>query len=462
MLCLFAHGYNINQNLELYDGTGYEHVLFSHNIYINFTIMKIQLAILLFVFSTINIYAQVEQQILLDKGMQGAEFRLTGFVHTLDSGNIEFYAYQRDKNMKFVKSKFKRTNKTIALEDGWNKILFNGRIKKKSKTLTFGVWSVRTVNTFNIDDVSLRFKVNGQWESYLLENGDFESDSSGLVTGWMLREGYTNGIDQTTKISGVQSAHFTKEDFWKYGDFAAYGSKAKLNGVEIYYEVFGKGEPLLLLHGNNESISSFRAQIDEFRKYYKVIAVDSRGQGKSTINKQEMNYELMAKDMNALLEHLNIDSVHVVGWSDGGNTGLIMAMQYPDKVKTLSTMGANLFYKKGVLEKKFKRNHKLTIRLVQIIAFFNPKMWKTKVKVAKMTLKYPNINPQELVKIHIPVLVMAGENDVITYAHTKLIADSIKDSELLILKGAGHYAPQKKSKYFNEEVLAFIRKNIHQ
>ncbi len=419
--------------------------------------MKIQLAVILFLLSAAKILAQVEQEIAIDESNSGKEFRLTGFVHSLDSGNVEFYVYQRDENNKFIKSQWKHANKSVLQENNWKKVIFNGKIKKKAAILIFGMWNTRTVNQFSIDDISLEFKTNDKWHSYKLKNGDFENDSSGLVTGWIVREGYTDSIDTVNKVSGAQSVHFIKKDFWKYGDFLRHSSKVKLNGVEIYYEVFGKGEPLLLLHGNNESIRSFRSQIDEFRKHYNVIAVDSRGQGQSTIDKQEMNYELMAKDMNDLLEHLNIDSAHVVGWSDGGNTGLIMAMKYPNKVKTLSTMGANLFYKKGVLEKKFKRNHKLTIRLVQIFAFFNPKNWKTKVKVAKMTLKYPNIIPNELVKIKIPVMVMADEKDVITYEHTKLIADNISDSKLVILKELSHYAPQEDSDYFNKEVLTFLK-----
>ena len=418
--------------------------------------MKIQLAVILFLLSSVKILAQIEQKITINQSTFGKEFRLTGFVHSLDSGNVEFYAYQRDKNNKYIKSNSKDAKKSVLQEGNWKKVIFNGKIKKKTAVLTFGIWNTETVNQFNVDDISLEFKTNNKWHPYKLKNGDFENDSSGLVTGWIVREGYTDVIDTVNKVSGTQSVHFIKKDFWKYGDFSAHSSKIKLNGIEIYYEVFGMGEPLLLLHGNNESIRSFRSQIDEFRKHYKVIAVDSRGQGKSTIDKQEMNYELMAKDMNDLLEHLNIDSAHVVGWSDGGNTGLIMAMKYPDKVKTLSTMGANLFYKKGVLGKKFKQNHKLTIRLAQVFAFFNPKNWKTKVKVAKMTLKFPNIIPKELVAIKVPVLVMAGEKDVITYTHTKLIADSISNSKLIVLKGLSHYAPKEDSDYFNKEVLTFL------
>ncbi len=421
--------------------------------------MKIQLAVILFLLSSVKILAQIEQKITIDESTFGKEFRLTGFVHSLDSGNVEFYAYQKDKNNRYIKSNSKDANKSVLQENNWKKVIFNGKIKKKAAVLAFGIWNTRAVNQLNIDDISLEFKTNKKWHAYKLKNAGFESDSSGLVTGWIVREGYTDVIDTVNKVSGAQSVHFIKNDFWKYGDFSPHSSKVKLNGIEIYYEVFGTGEPLLLLHGNNESIRSFRSQIDEFRKHFKVIAVDSRGQGQSTIDKQEMNYELMAKDMNALLEQLNIDSVHVVGWSDGGNTGLILAMKYPDKVKTLSTMGANLYYKKGVLGKKFKRNHKLTIRLVQILAFFSPKNWKTKMKIAKMTLKYPNIIPNELVAIKAPVMVMAGEKDVITYEHTKLIADSISNSKLVILKGLSHYAPQEDSEYFNKEVLTFINKN---
>src|SRR6185436_1102382 len=136
-----------------------------------------------------------------------------------------------------------------------------------------------------------------------------------------------------------------------YGNNSSTGKYAEVNHIRIYYEVYGKGEPLLLLHGNSSSISTFDKQIPEFSKHFMVIAVDSRGQGKSSEDGKPYTYDLFADDMNALLDHLKLENVNIVGWSDGGNTGLIMAMKYPSKVKKLVTMGANVFINNEVVEK---------------------------------------------------------------------------------------------------------------
>ena len=105
------------------------------------------------------------------------------------------------------------------------------------------------------------------------------------------------------------------------------------DGVTLYYETYGQGDPLLLIHGNGASIGSFAAQIAFFSPRYKVIAMDSREQGKSGGSDAPINYEVMADDLAALLDHLKTGPADVVGWSDGGIEGLLLAMRHPDKVK---------------------------------------------------------------------------------------------------------------------------------
>jgi pimeloyl-ACP methyl ester carboxylesterase len=270
--------------------------------------------------------------------------------------------------------------------------------------------------------------------------------------------GFLFGTSVVSK-SGSQSLSVTLDELLRYGDFAEHGQSLSINGATIYYETYGEGEPLLLLHGNNESITSFRYQIDELKKNYKVIAVDSRGQGKSTMDKQKLNYELMASDMNVLLDKLKIDSVNILGWSDGGNTGLVMAIKYPSKVRSLIAMGANLYPNKNAVQKKFMHDYRWTIRLVRVLVVFQPHKWKAKLRVGTMVLRYPRMKPTELKNIKAPVLVLAGEKDVINESHTKLIAANIKNSKLTILKGLTHYAPQDDPGYFNREVESFLKVN---
>src|SRR5215831_1480734 len=129
-----------------------------------------------------------------------------------------------------------------------------------------------------------------------------------------------------------------------YGDNKEAGGFKKVNGINLYYEIYGTGRPLIFLHGNGGSIRSSRAKIEYFKKYFKVIAIDSRGHGKSidTATK-ELTYVQMANDIKVLLDSLNIDSAFVSGQSDGGILGLLLAINYPVKISKLATYGANMF-----------------------------------------------------------------------------------------------------------------------
>lgn len=277
------------------------------------------------------------------------------------------------------------------------------------------------------------------------------------MAGWELSIGYQSKLRQEKKFQGNTSILLTQQELLKYGNFKEHGNFVQVNGIKLYYETYGEGEPLLMLHGNNGSIASMRHQIDELKKHYKVIAVDSRGQGHSTNNKKRINYQMMAADMNELLNTLKLDSVNILGWSDGGNTGLVMAMDYPQKVKTLAIMGANLYPDKNATDKKFLREYKLSLLMAQLMARFNPSKWRTKIIVGKMALKEPNIDPSELSNISCPVLVMAGEKDLVNESHTRLIAASISRSSLLILKNLSHFAPEEDPNLFNSSVEAFFR-----
>lgn len=210
---------------------------------------------------------------------------------------------------------------------------------------------------------------------------------------------------------------------------------------------------MLLLHGNSESIASFYKQIPQFSKYYKVIALDSRGQGKSTEDGKKFTYELFAEDTKALLDHLQLDSVNILGWSDGGNIGLIMAMKYPVKVKQLAVMGANLYNNSSSV--KGAVNRYLRKELSQIKDTLNKSIFRK--RMIELLLHEPNIKAEDLEKIACPVLVMAGSNDVIKQSHTELIAGKIKRSKLVIFEKGSHYEPWEHPERFNKTVLDFLK-----
>jgi len=243
-----------------------------------------------------------------------------------------------------------------------------------------------------------------------------------------------------------------------YGDNPDVGKHTKVNDIKMYYEIYGKGEPLLLIHGNGASIESMKYQIDFFAKYYRVIAADSRGHGKTTRGSGKLTYRKMANDWVALLNNLQIDSAYVLGWSDGGILGLLMAINNPTKVKKLAIMGANLqpdstaVYPWAV--KMVKRKSKLASK--KLAQKDTTENWQLQKELLTLLGKQPNISLNELHKITAPVLVLAGDKDVIREEHTLLIYQNIPKSQLCIFPGETHLTPVMNPKLFNQTVYTFF------
>ncbi len=249
-------------------------------------------------------------------------------------------------------------------------------------------------------------------------------------------------------ISSV--AVFAQKDLIAYGNNPEAGHYAPINGIKLYYESYGKGQPLIMLHGNGGSIKAFKYQIPFFEKQYHVIAIDSRLQGKSGGTPDSISYALMASDFCALMDYLHIDSALVLGWSDGGNNGLIMAMQCPKKVKRLAISGANIVPDSTALPYSDILDMKKYVETETAS--------KTSIALTKMMIYEPNIPFSELKKIHCPVLVMAGDHDIIKPEHTLKIYQNLPNAELCIFPDSKHGVCQQHPELFNETVLRFFRK----
>lgn len=248
----------------------------------------------------------------------------------------------------------------------------------------------------------------------------------------------------------------------KYGDNSSIGKYANFRGIKMYYEIYGTGEPILLIHGNSGSITDMTNQIEYFSKKYKVIVADSRDHGKTldTLSMTDtLSYEMMADDYNSLLDFLQVDSVNVIGWSDGGINGLLLAMNHPKKVKKLVSMGANLWSDTTALDPFFHNIFKMQYSMMQK----RPMTTENKVILRhyKLIMTQPNISTQQLKKIKCPTLVVAGDHDAVKVQHTALIAQSIPNSNLWIAPNAGHglMVFQYKDK-FNTEVEDFFKRKF--
>ena len=241
----------------------------------------------------------------------------------------------------------------------------------------------------------------------------------------------------------------------QYGSNSKAGRYAELRGFKMYYEIYGTGKPLLMIHGNGGSIENFKNQIPYYAKRYQVIVADSRAQGKSTDLRDSLSYEMMADDYDALLSKLGLDSCYVIGWSDGGIDGLLLAMRHPEKIKKLAITGANLW----------PDTTALVPDLFQWIVAANDSLGKleqtpgvkAQKKLVKLMVFNPNISTTDLKKVKCPVLVIGGDNDVILAKHTLAIAEAIPHSYLWILPNSGHSTLVVYKNMFNQVVGDFFK-----
>jgi pimeloyl-ACP methyl ester carboxylesterase len=241
-----------------------------------------------------------------------------------------------------------------------------------------------------------------------------------------------------------------------YGNNPAAGAFADINGIKLHYETYGGGEPLLLIHGNGGSIADLGNQIQFFATRYKVIVADSRGHGRSEMGPGRLTYEQMADDLAALLHQLNLTHVRVLGWSDGGILGLLLAIHHPECVGKLAIMGANL-EPDGAYDWALNWVKAEDKRLDEAIAQ-NGKSAALLAKKQYLDLlgKQPHIPVKDLRKIAAPTLVMAGDKDVIRGEHTLQIFENIPRAHLAIFPGATHMIAWTDPETFNRTVEKFM------
>ena len=217
-----------------------------------------------------------------------------------------------------------------------------------------------------------------------------------------------------------------------------------VNGTTLYYEVAGEGKPVVLVHGNGGNHKVFYKEIQHLVDAgYQVYAPDSRGQGENA-PQEEYHYEEFAEDMYQFITALGLDKPAYYGWSDGGIIGLLLEISHPDTVSLMAISGTNL-YPDGAQQ--------------EILDMIQEDYDKTGAPLEKLMLTEPNIDPEELKAITVPVLVLAGSEDVIKQEHTELIADSLPNSELHIVEGEDHGSYIQGSEIAGELILKFLQEH---
>jgi pimeloyl-ACP methyl ester carboxylesterase len=374
------------------------------------------------------------------KGYEGHKFRLTATIKSQpedDSASARLWArVDKEKGMGFFDNMW---NKPIRSKD-WKTYSIEGKIDSSSYQLAFGVLCQYN-GSFYFDDMKLDIEISkGKWKTIFIEN--FETGSHGFEQGI---QRWQSGLNSNFSAKIVDAGGKGKvllvegKDVPSYGMNSKAGKFADVNGIKLYYEIYGEGAPLVVLHGNGGSIQSASPFYPDLIKQYKVIAIDSRSQGRSTTTNQPLTYDLMASDVNALLEQLHIDSAFVWGQSDGAILALLLAKDYPKKVKRALAFSPNI-------QPDSLAVFSWAITATEKIA---AETSDPKVKALnQLMLDYPNLPYSELSKIKAPVMIMSGDRDVIRPEHILKMYQSIPNSQLCILPGATHGGAWEKKDLF--------------
>ncbi|MCF6332996.1 MAG: alpha/beta hydrolase [Draconibacterium sp.] len=243
-----------------------------------------------------------------------------------------------------------------------------------------------------------------------------------------------------------------------YGNNKAVGKYVKINGAKIYFEEYGQGEPLFLIHGNGADIKVMGNQIDYFKTKYRVIIADNRGHGKSELKTDSLTYVQIANDWTKLAKHLKLDSINIIGWSDGGIVGLLIGIGNEVNVKKIVAMGANLrpdstaVYSWAVNDVKKQRQFVAS----KIKEHNTDKNWDLLKQRLALLGDQPTIPVSDLSKIKAPVLIISGDKDIIREEHSVEIYQNIPNAQLCIMPGETHFTPASNPALFNEIANRFL------
>ncbi|MET0241828.1 MAG: alpha/beta hydrolase [Flavitalea sp.] len=381
---------------------------------------------------------------------QGKNFRYKAFVKseiTDDSAAAHLWVrVDKTQGAGF----FENMSKRPIRNSEWKEYEITGKIDTAAKAITFGMYCVYN-GKFQFDNMLFEVQNNdGGWTPVF--NEKFESAKNPFKKGIA---GGSNGVNDAfvpsfvTGYKGSKSMLIQSKTIPIYGMDKKTGKYADVNGIKLYYEIYGTGQPMLVLHGNGGSISSASEFYKELSAKYKVIAIDSRGQGKSGDTDAPLTYDQMASDINALLEQINVDSAYIWGQSDGAILGLLIAKDYPKKVKKVVAFGSNIQPdSSAIFQWAIDGINKILSESKDI---------KEK-KLNQMMKDFPQLQYEELAKIQAPVLVVAGDRDVIRPEHTLKIFQHIPKSQLFIVPGATHGASWEKKDLFLKIMYEFLDK----
>jgi pimeloyl-ACP methyl ester carboxylesterase len=230
--------------------------------------------------------------------------------------------------------------------------------------------------------------------------------------------------------------------------------------VDIHFVSYGEGPPVLLLHGGLSNRLSWFSQIPWLvGAGRRVVLMDTRGHGHSGLGRGELSYRLFAADAVRVLDRLAIGRTDVLGWSDGGNTALLLALHWSERVARMVAISAN-YHPSGLIPEA------LADTLVQSSG---PALWLRRLwtgagahtadlerRVKRLWRTEPDLTPADLSRIQAPTLIIVGAKDVVSVAHSRQLAKALPHGGLLVVQGGGHSLPVTHAAAINRTIGGFL------
>jgi pimeloyl-ACP methyl ester carboxylesterase len=241
------------------------------------------------------------------------------------------------------------------------------------------------------------------------------------------------------------------------------GDYADVNGVHMYYETHGAGDPILLLHGGVGGASSWQAQVPDLAERHNTIVPELRGRGHTADIDGEISYRSQAEDIIAFLERVVLSPVHLIGASDGGVVGLLVAMQRPELLRNLVTIGTH-FHHDGLMPGSMwteapasDETWAMPRQRYQAVSPDGPAHWPIVfAKLQRMWREEPTLHVNDLRAISIPVLVMVGDDDIVQHSHTIALYEALPLGQLAIVPATSHAVFLEKPGLVNRLILEFL------
>jgi pimeloyl-ACP methyl ester carboxylesterase len=253
------------------------------------------------------------------------------------------------------------------------------------------------------------------------------------------------------------------------------GAHIEANGLWVYYETHGEGEPLLLVHGGTATSRSWSAHLPAFTEHFRVFAPDSRGHGRTENPAGELDYRVMADDLAAVITALGLQRPLVLGYSDGGQIALELGMRYPGLAGALVLGGTQYRFSESYLEDaralleitvgEEVDPERLEREQPEFVAYlreahphvYGPEYWRTYIKqIAALWLTPLRYTSEDLAAVTDPVLILAGDRDGACAEEAPELFRLLPDAELAIAPGTDHGFIEAKAGLFDALALDFL------